>query len=242
MRNDLLRRGGSRERNRPSLSPLRNQRHERFCVHLAQGLSIAESYAAAGYSKNTGNASRLNANESIQARVRELQAETAANAKITIESICAELAEATEVAKSKGQAQAMVSASALRAKLAGLMVERVEVGNPGDFDDLESKAEIVDRFFERLIERFLPVDERDKQAFVAMIDRQLQEQAEFMAAIEARPTLGHRVDPRNMKAPWTEHEQFKPTSPTRIGYRSNGSKPKTYTSDTPEFRGVRKDE
>jgi hypothetical protein len=51
-------------------------------------------------------ASRLNANESIQARVAELQPQTAASSRITIESICAELAEATAVVKSKGQAQA----------------------------------------------------------------------------------------------------------------------------------------
>ena len=96
-------------------------------------------------------ASRLNANESIQARVAELQQQTAASSRITIESICAELAEATAVAKSKGQAQAMVSASALRAKLAGLMVDKVEVGNPGDFDGLNSTREIADKVLERLI-------------------------------------------------------------------------------------------
>jgi phage terminase small subunit len=88
------------------MGPLRNQRHERYALAVAEGHSISESYRLAGYQKNTGNASRLNANESIQARVAELQQQTAASSRITIESICAELAEATAVAKSKGQAQA----------------------------------------------------------------------------------------------------------------------------------------
>src|SRR6476661_9542549 len=93
------------------MGPLRNARHERFCLALSEGRSIAESYAAAGYSKNTGNASRLNANESIQARVAELQASAAKSAKVTLETILADLIDAAAVAKSKGQGQALVSAA-----------------------------------------------------------------------------------------------------------------------------------
>ena len=48
----------------------------------------------------------------------ELQTAVAKNSAITIELICAELDEANAVAKERGQAAAMVSASALRAKLA----------------------------------------------------------------------------------------------------------------------------
>jgi hypothetical protein len=71
-----------------------------------------------------------------------------------VQSICKELDAAIGVAKQKGQAQAMVSAATLRAKLAGLMVEKVEVGNPGDYDDCETTAQVVDRMLERLIEQF----------------------------------------------------------------------------------------
>jgi hypothetical protein len=203
------------------MAPLRNQRHERFCLALAEGHSIAESYALAGYSKNTGNASRLNANECVQARVAELQAQTAASTKITIESICQELADATAVAKSKGQAQAMVSASALRAKLAGLMIERHEVGEPGSFDGLTTTAQIIDREFELLIERFIPVDEADKQGLIELHERHFKEAQEYIAAIQARPIIAERVDPRNLSKPWSEHRPYSPQ--TRIGYR-NGSK------------------
>jgi len=204
------------------MAPLRNQRHERFCLALAEGHSIAESYALAGYSKNTGNASRLNANECVQARVAELQAQTAASTKITIESICQELADATAVAKSKGQAQAMVSASALRAKLAGLMIERHEVGEPGSFDGLTTTREIVDRELELLIERFIPIDEKDRQGLIELHERHFKEAQEYIAAIQARPIVASRVDPRNLKTAWQDHETYTPRSPARIGYRGNG--------------------
>ena len=207
------------------MGPLRNQRHERYALAVAEGHSISESYRLAGYQKNTGNASRLNANESIQARVAELQQQTAASSRITIESICAELAEATAVAKSKGQAQAMVSASALRAKLAGLMVDKVEVGNPGDFDSLNSTREIADKVLERLIEHFIPIDEADRQGLVDLYERHLKETEEYLASIRARPIIAERVDSRNLKTPWRDHRPFTPASPHRIGYKGNGTKP-----------------
>jgi hypothetical protein len=207
------------------MGPLRNQRHERYALAVAEGHSISESYRLAGYQKNTGNASRLNANESIQARVAELQQQTAASSRITIESICAELAEATAVAKSKGQAQAMVSASALRAKLAGLMVDNVEVGNPGDFDSLNSTREIADKVLERLIEHFIPIDEADRQGLVDLYERHLKETEEYLASIRARPIIAERVDSRNLKTPWRDHRPFTPASPLRIGYKGNGTKP-----------------
>jgi hypothetical protein len=163
------------------------------------------------------------AKDDIRQRLTELQGQVAKSATVTVESILAELDQAIEMAKLNKQSQPVVSAITLKAKLSGLMVERVELGRPGEFEGLESKAQIVDRFFEKLIERFLPIDDNDKRAFVALIDRQLQEQAEFMAAIEARPILAERVDIRNLSKPWNEHQPYSARSPARIGYR-NGSK------------------
>lgn len=56
---------------------LRNAKHERYCQHRVEGQTIHEAYANAGYKPNRGNAARLNANESIQARIRELQGNAA---------------------------------------------------------------------------------------------------------------------------------------------------------------------
>jgi hypothetical protein len=139
---------------------------------LFEGLPASRAFEQAGYAPNDGNAIRLKGNEKVRARLAELQAQAAKSAKITIESICEELSEATAVAKSKGQAQAMVSASALRAKLAGLMIEKVEVGNPGDFDNCYSTAQIVDRVLAQVIEQFRPVDEADRQQLIGIYERQ----------------------------------------------------------------------
>lgn len=52
---------------------LSDPKHEAMAQGLAKGLSADRAYAEAGYSAHRGNASRLSANESVQARVRELQ-------------------------------------------------------------------------------------------------------------------------------------------------------------------------
>lgn len=52
---------------------LENNRHELFCHGLAKGMTVDAAYEKAGYSQNRGNAARLNANESVIARVLELK-------------------------------------------------------------------------------------------------------------------------------------------------------------------------
>lgn len=52
---------------------LSDPKHETMAQGLAKGLSADRAYVEAGYSAHRGNASRLSANESVQARVRELQ-------------------------------------------------------------------------------------------------------------------------------------------------------------------------
>jgi hypothetical protein len=120
------------------MPPLRNNRHELFVLALASGKSAVESYTAAGYKWNDGNCIRLKADPKVQERLAELQAEAAKSTEITIESICRELDAANQIAKANGQASAMVSASTLRAKLAGLLTEKVraevEVSNVNHYD------------------------------------------------------------------------------------------------------------
>lgn len=55
------------------MPPLSNPRHERFAQELAKGKSADEAYQAAGYRQNRGNATTLKANQSVQARLEELQ-------------------------------------------------------------------------------------------------------------------------------------------------------------------------
>ena len=113
---------------------LKNQRHERFAQSLADGKSADEAYQDAGFEENRGNASRLKSKESILKRVSELLERAAKRVELTAADILTELAEARNLARQNGQANAMVAASMGRAKVAGLIIDKQERGKPGDFD------------------------------------------------------------------------------------------------------------
>lgn len=71
---------------------LSNSKHERFAQEIAKGSSASVAYVTAGYSKNDGNASRLNGNEKVRERVEEILSEGARQAGVTVERIVSELA------------------------------------------------------------------------------------------------------------------------------------------------------
>jgi hypothetical protein len=167
--------------------PLKNARHERFTQALAAGQSAHKAYIDAGYRPCRQNAARLTTKEDIRARLAELQGEIATATKVTVESICKELDAANEVAKAKGQAAAMVSASALRAKLAGLMTDKLEIGAPGAFEKCASVAEIVDELLSYDCDQFHPATEEDRKGLAALYQRHFAEVEEFIAGIKARP-------------------------------------------------------
>src|SRR5262245_61416601 len=115
--------------------PLKNVRHERFCLALAEGMSASNAYQRAGYKETASaraNAARLIAKDIIRNRLAYLQAQTAKSTEITVESLVKELDEAIAVGKANGQANALVSASGLKAKLAGLLRDKVEITNNFD--------------------------------------------------------------------------------------------------------------
>jgi phage terminase small subunit len=74
------------------LPVLKNARHERFAQALAKGETADAAYAMAGFSPNRGNATRLNANESVVARVAEILGKAADKAGVTQEMVMRELA------------------------------------------------------------------------------------------------------------------------------------------------------
>lgn len=110
----------------PALS---NPKHERFAQELAKGKTADEAYAEAGYKPDRGNASRLTANDSVKARVAELQERAAVRTEITVASITERLL--AIAAKGEGSAEApllSVARASLMdaAKLNGLVVEKSE--------------------------------------------------------------------------------------------------------------------
>ncbi len=193
---------------------LKNARHEKFAQELATGKTAAESYVLAGFKPSRKNASRLRANEDISARVAELQGIAARSAVITIESICRELDQANQIAMANGQASAMVSASTLRAKLAGLLKDRVEVTAVNAFEACESTEAVVDRLLEELIIHFAPVDQRDREGLIELLDRQGAETIEYLDAIRARPHVAERVDLAKLPSDW---RNTRPSLPRLIG-------------------------
>jgi hypothetical protein len=61
---------------------LANNRHELFAQGIADGKTIDQAYEDAGFKRNRGNAARLNAEESIRARVTELLSRSAAKVEL----------------------------------------------------------------------------------------------------------------------------------------------------------------
>lgn len=70
---------------------LKNARHELFAQEMAKGSTVDGAYKKAGYSENRGNAARLNANESVIARIAEIQGRGAERVAVSVERIVREL-------------------------------------------------------------------------------------------------------------------------------------------------------
>jgi hypothetical protein len=162
------------------MARLPNTRHENLAQQLfadiGRGKSHGDSYIAAGYRVKKGHtadsaASRLLLTKvDIMTRVQELQAAAAKKTGVTVETLLAELEQAREAAQTKEQYSASVQAVLGKARITGLLRDRIEVGGPGEFsscqtvdeildrfalgcDDVHETLELIDRFRERLLQR-----------------------------------------------------------------------------------------
>ena len=116
---------------------LSNPKHERFAQELAKGKSQSEAYELAGYKPDSGAASRLSGNVSVSARVAEILSRAADRAELTVARVVENLERIATKAEALGEAAGLnVAKSAWvdAAKVKGLVVDRKEVGRPGDFD------------------------------------------------------------------------------------------------------------
>ena len=166
---------------------LRNAKHELYCQNRVEGQTNQEAYANAGYKPNRGNAARLNANESIQGRIRELHG----NAAECVEKSLAEgLAELEGIAFASigdfiridedGQPHPDFS-KITDAKAAGLKeftVEEHEVGRG-------KNARVVRRVKLKLHDKLRPL--------VQLIELKIAEEERQKAAVEA--AQGQTVSP-----------------------------------------------
>jgi hypothetical protein len=127
------------------MGPLKNPRHERYCQELFKGEPQNAAYETAGYQYHEGNASRLRSNEKVISRLSELQAEAQRSNEVTVASLLQELETARTKATDLNQLSAAVRATSEKAKISGLLIERVEIGKPNEFEDLNSPEAIVER-------------------------------------------------------------------------------------------------
>jgi hypothetical protein len=114
-----------------SMLTLQHPRHERFAQELATGKTADAAYVLAGYRANRSNAARLSAGHDIQKRVAEIQSLGAHLAAITVETLIAEAESARSKAMGeKGGANAAVAAITVKAKLAGLWLDKTALTDP----------------------------------------------------------------------------------------------------------------
>jgi len=126
------------------MTALSNPKHERFAQELAKGKTADEAYVIAGYKENRGNAATLKANQSILDRVQELQTVASMRVEVTVASLIKEAGEIQAAAMQEKQLSAASAALTIKAKLAGLWVDKSENTNrnvdPARVSDAELAA------------------------------------------------------------------------------------------------------
>lgn len=166
---------------------LKNPRHEKFALALAEGKSATDAYALAGYQPCRQNAHRMTTKDDIQARLAEIQGAAAKASEVTIESLLSELEAARAKATDLDQLSAAVRAIEAKAKVSGLLVQKVQVGAPGSFDKCETTEQVVDELLLYSLSPHAPVHEGDRRALVEMYERQFAEVQAFLDILRARP-------------------------------------------------------
>jgi hypothetical protein len=128
---------------------LENPRREKFARGIAKGLTQMKAYKDAGYVPIEQNASRMMSYDEVSQRIMELQQISVgkfATEKETVRQMF--MANYSLAIKANNLAAANVAADKL-ARLDGHMVDRKEIGGPGDFANL-SDAELIELIAEPL--------------------------------------------------------------------------------------------
>ena len=131
------------------MAPLTNPRHEKFAQEIAKGKSQGEAYKVSGYdaeghvAESAGN--RLLKKVEVSERVAEILGRSAVRAEISVARFTTDLlrlagkAEKLADDQSNSTGYAVAKACAMdAAKLNGLVIDRSERGNPGEFADIEN--------------------------------------------------------------------------------------------------------
>ena len=125
-------------------------KREGFVREVATGATLADAYRA-HYDVRPdtkpetvwSNASRIMADSKVTARLAEIQQQAASRTIVTIQSITAELDEARAVAIKLEQSTAMTAASLGKAKVNGLLVDKLAHTSP-DGSMSPSQSDVTD--------------------------------------------------------------------------------------------------
>ncbi len=184
---------------------LKNPRHEKFAQALFEGKSAHEGYADAGYKPNDGNCIRLKGNERVQARLAELQRAAAKTAKVTVESLLAELEETRQKATNLDQLSAAVRAIEVKARVSGLLVQKQQLEISGQIDsDAMTVPEVVNAVLHECLDRpehsHLVTDEDREiaQRLFEEMTRGLHALTKAIAARAMRRYSGRAIELRQM--------------------------------------------
>src|SRR4029453_5113179 len=133
-----------------AMPALKNIRHEKFVrEYLKSDFNGAEAYRRVYPQRKPlearFSASRLLTSGNVKRRLAEVQMALLKKADITVDRILNEYEEARLLAVEQGKPEAMLSASEKKAKLVGLLVDRREVGNAGEFEQLTDISEILEK-------------------------------------------------------------------------------------------------
>jgi hypothetical protein len=133
--------------------PILSPKHEKFAQLLAQQKTAREAYVLSGYKDNRHNAARLKSSEHIKARVLEICTAGAKSAEITVASLIEELEAARVKATSLNQLSAAVRATAEKAKISGLLVEKQQIEVVNTEYEPTSVAEVLGDLWGKVGER-----------------------------------------------------------------------------------------
>lgn len=122
---------------------LTNKRQERFAQLLKQGIPPYRAYPLAGYKRDHAHPYRLAEKGGMKQRLAELDHAFQVKTRVTLETICDKLDEDREFARSVGQAGPALNATIMKAKIHGLMIDRRESGDPGEFSKLQSADDVL---------------------------------------------------------------------------------------------------
>jgi hypothetical protein len=201
--------------------PLPSAKHEKFCLGIVlEGLSVTDSYAACGYVRNRQNAWKLRRRDYIERRIKALLEEQAhisrtavvqaiAEKKVTTESLLEELDESRILGKQKEDPRAMTQASLGKARLAGLMVEKVNMSVQTDDVSQKTPEELRDAITDSLLEwgEKLALD-LETALFVDFVEALYASMTDEIDPPELDPTRGRRM-------PWDPRPQYLSGPPKR---------------------------